>query len=94
VIPGGGEDRVIFIRHGHHTLRGFTVDGPPDRPAGHRDILLYAQGSETIRGVTGLCRGHRNQFRYNLVYGNAGVRLGGDGDRDGVPHAADATPRG
>ncbi|HXG61331.1 MAG TPA: right-handed parallel beta-helix repeat-containing protein [Planctomycetota bacterium] len=74
VIQGGGEDRVILIRHDYHTLRGFTVDGlhgSPDHPRGYRDILLYVHGSEPRRGVTGL-RVLRMTFRNS---GGEAVRL-------------------
>ena len=57
VIKGGGNDRVIEINHSYYTISGFTVDGlygSETKSSGYRDILIYALGKQTRRGVEGL----------------------------------------
>lgn len=57
VLVGGGDARIVEIRHDYLTLRGFTLDGQhgPGTSAGDfRDKLLYVIGSAPKDGVQGL----------------------------------------
>ena len=57
VVRGGGGVRIAQIRHDHHRLQGFTIDGkhgPGDSPSDYRGKLIYAMSTTELDGVTGL----------------------------------------
>lgn len=58
VVKGTGEKpKIIEIGHDHYALADFTVDGlegDRDEKENYRDKLIYVQGSEPLKGVTGL----------------------------------------
>ena len=48
VVTGSGGQRIVDIRHDHHHLIGFTIDGlqgNADSKAAYGDKLVYAKGS-------------------------------------------------
>lgn len=69
VLHGAGDSNIIFyLTHDYYTLVGFTLDGlygDPSQQEGYMDKLLYVQGKQVRRGVTGL-------RVLNMTFQNAG----------------------
>lgn len=58
MLHGTGKTSIAFlVNHNYYTLVGFTINGlhgDPTQPKGYTDKLLYAQGYQPRKGVTGL----------------------------------------
>lgn len=58
VLHGVGKTSIAFlVNHSYYTLVGFTIDGlhgDPTKVKGYTDKLLYVQGHQPRKGVTGL----------------------------------------
>ncbi len=59
IIKGNDGERIFQVFHSYITLEGFTIDGRrPDKDEnsreGYRNKLLYAEGKEPQKGITGL----------------------------------------
>ncbi|MEZ4731645.1 MAG: extracellular solute-binding protein [Caldilineaceae bacterium] len=69
VLHGADDSNIVFyLTHNYYTLVGFTMDGlygDPDQQEGYMDKLLYVQGKQVRRGVTGL-------RVLNMTFQNAG----------------------